>query len=243
MSSPYLSRWCRQALWRAGAVARIALVLRLTACERLAAPPCPAEASSTNMSRPASPPITAAYFASADANAANSSILRWAAGDLLAYREAPLAIPAHASSDETYRVLTTGSFGKVVRLEATGHRHTLRAAARALCEDSDYGVTTRTWNDTIPPDDWGRFSGCMQREFWQRATPDDDPRVTVEGYVVVCGPGANPINCVGSELPFTVVEGVRGRDHVVRSFAGWQPRGRHSGLASCLAIVEADRAR
>jgi len=72
----------------------------------------------------------------------------------------------------------------------------------------------------------------MKREFWERATPDDDPAVLVHGFELACGPDQHESSCVISALPVIVVEGVHNREHMVRLFISWEPNGRHARLRS-----------
>lgn len=132
-------------------------------------------------------------------------------------------------------MLSTGPFGRVVTLVRESDGHVRKQAVRGACEDRDFGVVTRRSSDVVTPQSWSKRVACMQREFWERATPDDDPWISVHGFVRVCGPGQHEASCVYSGLPAQVVEGVRDGKHLVRVFMLWKPRERHAKLARCFA--------
>lgn len=215
----------------------LAAISLTPSCERMASPPCPIDAAPLRIEA-ASQRTSAAYFKSGPVWQ-SSLALEVAAGDLVQYGEQPLTELALGGTSEAYRMLTTGPLGNMIAFYPDGGRLLRKTASRRLCEDASFGVTTCRSSRVLRQRDWRALSRCMEREFWNLGTPDDEPRVTLHGYVVACGPGGHESSCVVADLPLAVVEGVRNGHHLVRVFDSWAPSGRHSQLAACLDVQRA----
>lgn len=239
-SVPCMDEWSRSSLrarmdtWRSPVTLRLVVIGFCMSCQRMASPPCPADAAPLRATKPANQRTTAAYFPSVTQEASSYG-LALAAADLAQYRETPLFQLAGHRASEAYRVLTTGPLGTVVTLRHDGGSYVRQTATRRLCEDSEFGVATAQAKNKLTEHEWTALSSCMQHQFWTDAAPDKNRGLTIiDTWSYACGPGGHESSCVGGSGPLIMVEGVRNGEHLVRFFDERMPV--HAGVGRCLAF-------